>query len=692
MNTECVFRIVVGAAACLWQVLSVPLVSAAIKDAESSSHDAGAASYEMVKTYQYPGFKVVQFKLAVLSHYSYVLISGNESLVIDPGRDVFAYLDLVKRERATVKGVFLTHSHADFVAGHIELARATGCPIYTSGSSGAQYPYRPLKEGLTLTVREAQIKFVETPGHTPDGMCAYVYARQKQNTPQFIFTGDTLFVGSVGRPDLIGGATPAAALASMMFDTWTKKLSKVGDTVMILPAHGAGSLCGAHLSDNPSSTIGSEKQSNPYLQYKARDQFIAVVLEDLPEAPQYFKYNAALNKQGPPAVDWNAPLPVETAPSDDVTDPSNYYVVDLRDPTDYASGHIPNSVNIGLRGRFETWVGTMVPWNARLLVTGSETELNEAIYRLHRVGYRAAIMPVENWGKSGLPMARTGSMKPAELYALMQKGEAPLIVDVRLPTEWMAERIGTVVNLPLTHLDELSAKLDPGAPVVTVCDSAYRSSMAVGILERKGFKRLASLAGGSEAWVEAGLPVSGAEVRVAFVPKPPAARITPEGKLAETISASELRRLIIDMPGTFDVVDIRPAADYADFSLPGSRNVAAGDFVTNPTHLAGAGPLIVVDRDGSLAMAVAGALAGQTQREIKALQGGLEAYWEEAELKSAVREIVILGKGTPVSRRQPALAPALPQPRPTAVEQGPAVPQVPSSQAPQPPKRKSAGC
>jgi hydroxyacylglutathione hydrolase len=446
--------------------------SAGLKDAESASHGDAAASYQVVDTYQYPGFKVIQFNLAVLSHYSYMLVSKGQALVVDPGRDVFAYVDAAKSENAAIKGVFLTHSHADFVAGHVELAKAAGCPIYVNAATQAGYKHEPLTEKSTLDVGDAQLRFLATPGHTPDGFCAMVFGQPRKDVPETMFTGDTLFVGSVGRPDLMGGTVSAAALASMIYDTWNQKLSRLADSVVIFPAHGAGSLCGAHLSDKPFSTIGAERASNPYLQRKGRSDFIAAVLDGLPEAPQYFQHNAKLNHDGPPLVDWKAPLPAETAPDARLA-AGDTYVVDVRGADAYAAGHIPKSINIGVRGRLETWVGIMIPWGAPLVLTGSPAEVQEAVYRLHRVGYGApGHLFYETWQKAGRPVAKTEGIDPRELHARMQAGTAPVIVDVRLPNEWMGLRIGEVVNLPLNHLGELAAKLDAAQPVVTVCNSA----------------------------------------------------------------------------------------------------------------------------------------------------------------------------------------------------------------------------
>lgn len=663
-----------------WAFIS-PSHAAAIKDSESATHGDDAAQYQVVGTYELPGLKVVQINLPVLSHYSYLLVSRGEALVIDPGRDIGFYLDQAKSLGVKIKGVYLTHSHADFVAGHMEMAKATGCPIYINAASGAQYAFSPLKEGSTIRVGEATVRILETPGHTPDGTCGAVYSDASPTTPVVMFTGDTLFIGSVGRPDLMGGTISAAALASMMFDTWTQKLSKLPEKLQIFPAHGAGSLCGAHLSDKPTSTLGEEKRSNPYFRHANRADFIAAVLDGLPEAPQYFKHNAAMNQKGPELVKWDAPPPEPMKPDKALTDPAQYYLVDLRDQAQYAAGHIPNAVNIGARGRFETWVGTMVPWESKLVVYGSPEEMKEALHRLHRVGYRARTVSWDEWAKAGLSIAGHKTMQPRELFDLMQKGESPVIVDVRLPNEWMALRIGTVVNLPLSHLSELSSKLDPSQAVVTVCNSAYRSSLAAGILERRGFKLVSSLAGGSEAWIKAGLPVLGPERPGAQAAAAPGEAVLRALRLPERMAPAELRRLLVDLPGTFELVDMRPPAQFADYAIPGAKSVDIGDLMNNAAFLAGPTPLILVDRDGSLSMAVGGILSQKTQRPIKVLHGGVEAYWAESELKSVVREVPLPGR--------PGAAPSMGAPAKPSVTP-PAATTPPTT--PPPAKSKSAGC
>ncbi|MBU2628640.1 MAG: MBL fold metallo-hydrolase, partial [Proteobacteria bacterium] len=513
-----------------------------LKDSESASHSDAASLYDIVDTYTYPGFQIIQFNLAVLSHYSYMLISGNQALIVDPGRDIFTYLDVAQKQNTQIKGVLLTHSHADFVAGHIELAEKTGCPVFISEKANAGYPHTPLKDGSIISIGSVELKVLETPGHTLDCTTSIVYGTGAGKKPEAAFTGDTLFVGSIGRPDLMGGTISAAALASMSFDTWQKKLSQIEDHVTIYPAHGAGSLCGAHLSDDPFSTFGRERQTNHYLKFSARSDFIAAVLEGLPEAPQYFKYNAALNKKGPELIDWKTPP--ETIRTDmRLTDLANAFIVDIRDAEHYAKNHIPNSVNIALRGRLETWVGIMVPWGAPLVLTGNREEIDEAAFRLNRVGYGSRALLFDSWVAASLPVKSVDLMAPQALYDAMKAGNAPVIVDVRLPTEWMGLRIGQVINMPLNQLAQLSGKLDPAEPVVAVCNSAYRSSLALGILEQKGFAKATSLKGGSQAWIDAGYPVFGSDSQKSTVIQGKAEK--KEIRLPGRISSAELKSLIM---------------------------------------------------------------------------------------------------------------------------------------------------
>ncbi|MHB8901615.1 MAG: rhodanese-like domain-containing protein, partial [Thermoguttaceae bacterium] len=419
-----------------------------------------------------------------------------------------------------------------------------------------------------------------------------------------------------------------------------------------------------------------------------RGEFIAAVLEGLPEAPQYFAHNAAMNREGPELVDWDSASLRGIVPSVELTDPKKHYVVDVREAADYAAGHIPGSVNIALRGRLETWTGIMVPWGANLVVVGKAEQLAEAVHRLHRVGYKAQVLAYDGWTKAGQPVVKTETVAPQELHAAMQQEESPLVVDVRQPDEWQELRIGTVVNMPLNHLVEQSVKLDRQIPVVAVCNSAYRSSLAIGVLEREGFGSVRSLDGGSEAWMEAGLPVI--ESGAAACPIAAGGSGAESVRLADRIASAELKRTLMDLPGSVQVVDVRPAEHFADYQLPGSQNVGPAELMNNPAYLNGDIPLVIVDRDGSIAMMVAGVLAQKTQRRVVALHGGLQAYWGESDLGSLLAPGVLGSHPVAGTGGSPSSMPAAAAGLAPSGQSSPA-PKAGAAPAARP-KKRSAGC
>jgi glyoxylase-like metal-dependent hydrolase (beta-lactamase superfamily II)/rhodanese-related sulfurtransferase len=650
-------------------LLSGQIMAAQIQDSESASHDVYAAKYQVEAVYEGNGFKIVQYNLAVLSHFSYLLISDGKVLVIDPGRDIETYLEYARKENLEWVGTFLTHSHADFVAGHREMAHATGAPIYAGHKSGDLFPHIAVKENDSIAVGKATLKVLETPGHTPDGLCGLVAGEESGQKGQFLLSGDTLFVGSVGRPDLMGANYSAAQLAGMMFDSWNNKLSKLADSVVVLPAHGAGSLCGANLSAEPSSTIGQEKRNNPYVKFADnRSAFIANVLQGLKDAPAYFKENARINKEGPELVDWKNPLGNKVESLNGIMNRPDIYIVDVRNAAEYAKGHVWRAVNIALRGRIETWTGIIVPFNARLILHGSEEEVLEAAHRLKRVGYNADYLDFgKQFANTTAPM-----IEPSELRQRMKQGKAPVIVDVRLPDEWMGMRIGEVINIPLNKLEELAGKkLDQREEIVTVCNSAFRSSLAIGLLERNGFKNGRSMKGGAEAWVAAGYPV----IKISTAEKQADEAVEYRNLgLPERISANELMSRLKDLPGSLEIVDIRPKNQVLGYNPLNAQHADIGELIESQRWLVGDVPLLIVDRDGTLAMMAAGILSRKTKREIKVLRGGIEAFWQQQEMGFIKDRMIPVGpaKVVPDAKTEPAAPKTAPESRPR--------------------KRKSAGC
>lgn len=649
-------------------------------DAEAATHGDAAASVQQVKeTAQQEGdFVFRQYNLAVLSHYSYLIGSGGEAMIVDPARDISRYLQAAQELGLKITRVYLTHAHADFVAGHMELAKAAGAEIIVNAATQAGYPHRPVNDGDAIAFGSVRTVIVTTPGHTPDGTCLYVYHPAAAATPALVLTGDTLFIGSVGRPDLMGDGMSAADLAALGYSSWHNKLAKLPDATPFFPAHGAGSLCGAHLSDRPVSTIGEQRRDNVYLQHQDLPSYIMAVIDGLPDAPQYFKHNAKLNHDGPPPVDWGKTTP-PVLPAAEVAAQAQKgaWLVDVRDTKAFADGHPAGAINIGVRGRFETWTGIMIPWGEPFVLIGSDAEVQEAAFRLKRIGYDTPAGFLQGgpdaWKQAALPVATVTLVKPRDLYRQMQAGTAPLIVDVRLPSEWLGLRIGNVLNIPANKLFSDGRRLSTDMPVLTVCNSAYRSSMGAAVLAKMGIKTVLNLEGGSEAWIEDGLPTLGTTAPP--FPSARAALASPAAvALPERLAAAELKRLLQDLPGTFEIIDVRPPALFADFSLPGSVNADLADAIANPAYLSGTGPLVIVDRDGSLAMAVGGILAQKTPRPIKVLYGGLEAYWRESVAPLPP------SSSAPAAR---AVAPAARQAAPAA---------APAPSAPTAPTKKSAGC
>ena len=649
-------------------------------DLEAATHGDQAASHVLVEQETLPNFVFRQYNLAVLSHYSYLVGSGGEAMIVDPDRDTTYYIKEAEVLGLKITRVYLTHSHADFVAGHVELANAVGAKVFVNKDTGAKYAHQPVVDGDEIRFGEVRCVVITTPGHTPDGTCLAIHEPASAGQPRILLTGDTLFIGSVGRPDLMGGTISAAELAEMLYRSWNDKLSKLPDAVKIYPAHGAGSLCGAHLSDDPVSTIGEQRKVNTYLQHKDLNSFIMAVIDGLPEAPQYFKHNAAMNHDGPPAVEWDKG-PVAIAPAAVATAlKQGAIAVDTRDAGQFAKGHIPGAINIGIRGRFETWVGIMVPWGSQIILVGPEAEVAEASFRLHRIGYDSLAGYLdggtEAWSKTGLPTQTVAMVKPRDLYDQMQAGTAPIIVDVRLPTEWMGLRIGNVLNLPVNVLDTEAKRLNPRIPVLTVCNSAYRSSMGAGVLQKLGFSNVVNMEGGSEAWIEAGLPTLGA------THAGPARAAGIFVNLPERVGARDLAQSLMDLPGSLDVVDIRPDWQFNEYHIPGAINVAVAELLRSPAYLVDKRPLVIVCRDGSISAAAGGALMSKVQRPVRFLAGGMLRYWDEVLQPAGIHmDAVPMAAPPGASPAQPSVSPVPPAAAPP-----------PASPPPTAPKKKSAGC
>ncbi len=456
-----------------------------------------------------------QFYLGCLAHASYLLVSGDEAVVVDPQRDVEIYLEAAKRYGATIRHVFETHLHADFVSGHNELALRTGARIYIGPSSGASVSHLAVFDGFKLQVGTLQIKVLETPGHTPESICLLVTDEEKSSRPWAVLTGDTLFVGDVGRPDLSKAFSPSA-LAGMLFDSIHSKLLTLPDNVIVYPGHGAGSLCGRNLGTSRSSTIRTERLTNYALQIKTRDEFIRQLTTNLPPRPNYFPQDAQINRDGAPAL---CDLPELTT----VKAQELYQIlteggvaIDVRTADEFAAAHVPGSINIPLSGQFASWAGTLVDLDSRPVLIADNTEdLEEARTRLARIGLDLERGFLENgvqgWAKAGFELGHFDQMRVRDLNARIESDGARLL-DVRRAVEWQAGHIGVATHHPLDGFKAKLPDLDRHETVFVMCKGGYRSSIACSLLQRAGFKDVINVIGGFDAWTKAGFPVVAEEM------------------------------------------------------------------------------------------------------------------------------------------------------------------------------------
>jgi glyoxylase-like metal-dependent hydrolase (beta-lactamase superfamily II) len=457
-----------------------------------------------------------QFYLPCLAHASYVI--GDEATgtaaVVDPQRDTDQYLAFAAEHGLAIKHVFLTHLHADFIAGHLELRDRAGAAICLGAAARAQYPFTAFHDGDILEFGRVRMKVLETPGHTPESISIVIYDLNTSATqPHAVLTGDTMFIGDVGRPDLraaLGWST--TALGSMLFDSLHMKLLALPDQSLVYPAHGAGSLCGKALSKETVSTLGEQRRSNYALQPMSKEAFIAMVSADQPEAPAYFNYDAVLNSEERPTLDETlARVNPVTLDNLLALQAAGAQILDTRDPGEFAAAHLAGSINIGLGGQYATWAGTVLDREHPIVIIADPGRENESTTRLARIGFdhvvgylRHGLHSLKSRPDLTITTERLSAPFAAEL---LSSSEAPLAIDVRAPGERGQKYIGGSLGMPLNHLRENVGKLPRDRALLVYCAGGYRSSIAASLLQRGGFDRVSEIAGGIVGWEAAKLPV-----------------------------------------------------------------------------------------------------------------------------------------------------------------------------------------
>jgi glyoxylase-like metal-dependent hydrolase (beta-lactamase superfamily II)/rhodanese-related sulfurtransferase len=468
---------------------------------------------------------VQSFFVNGLSHISYIMAGSKTCAVIDPRRDIQIYLDTAKAMGVKITHILETHLHADFISGHMDLAQKTGAKIYAPKAGKCQFDHVALSEGDKFEMEDMELKILETPGHTPEHIVYTVTDHSRGEDPVALFSGDTLFVGDVGRPDLFPDI--AKELASKLFNS-LQKLTRLPDFCEVYPAHGAGSLCGRAMSAKRTSTIGYERKFNYALQIKEVAKFVELLTTEMPEAPDHFSRCSDINRKGPTLIK-NLPalIPMDPASFSKTVKEKNTMILDIRSYEAFGGQHIAGSYHIDFGSNFSTFAGWVLPPEINfLLVTETPTQAEEAVVLLRRVGLDRTIGYLEGgmyeWAKAGLPADHIPQLSAEDLYRRMTSGSKFGLVDVRAKREYMTGHIEGSINIPAPDLRERYKALDVKPPIVVMCNTGHRSSLGASILKQKGFKEVYNLAGGMTGYNAAGY---GAECPMCLAPHGPEQRV-----------------------------------------------------------------------------------------------------------------------------------------------------------------------
>jgi hydroxyacylglutathione hydrolase len=462
-----------------------------------------------------------QHYLGCLSQASYLIgdRGTGRAVVVDPQRDVGRYVDEARTAGLRIERVLETHVHADFLSGHLELAAATGALISYGAAADVEFPIEPLADEQVLTLGSVHLQILHTPGHTPESICIVV-RDEPGAAPWGVLTGDTLFIGDVGRPDLLSGAGwSAEELARALYRSTRSRLLTLPDATRVFPAHGAGSACGKNLSTETSSTIGEQRRTNYALAPMSEDDFVATVTEGQPVAPMYFAFASHRNREAHAILDEAAPVPALSLTDVDRAVRAGAALLDIRDPQDFAAAHLPGSINVGLAGRFAEMVGQVVPADTDLVLLGEPGSEVETRNRLARIGFDRILGHLDGGVAAAPPrrLRQAGRISAARLAELA--GSVPVagcvqmagrvqIVDVRGPGEVAGSGlVPGAVPIPLPALSSRIGELDPAVPTVVYCAGGYRSSIAASVLRANGFAQADDLLGGFGAWDDGNRPV-----------------------------------------------------------------------------------------------------------------------------------------------------------------------------------------
>jgi rhodanese-related sulfurtransferase len=563
-----------------------------------------------------------QHYLGCLSHASYVI--GDETtgraVVVDPRRDIGVYLAEAAAKGLRIERVIETHLHADFLSGHLELAKETGAVISFGEGADPDFPADAMVDGQRIGLGEVTLEIRATPGHTPESICVLVFEHPDDPVPYGVLTGDTLFVGDVGRPDLLassGSGFTADRLARLLYHSLHERILDLPDETRVFPAHGAGSACGKQLSSETSSTLGEQRRSNYALAAMTEDDFVAAVTEGQPVRPHYFSFDAQRNREPHDLLDEHSPPPPMDLTTVLERQQAGALALDTREPADFAAAHLRGAINVGLQGRFAEWAGAVLDPEPDIVLVGDPATALESRIRLARIGFDRVVGYLSEPGQVliGRPdlVEASSRLTIGQLAELIGLQPDIQLIDVRNPTETVAGMLPAARVVPLAVLVDSLDRFDPEVPAVVYCAGGSRSLVAASVLRHAGFVEVSDLLGGYGAWAAAGLPVSSADV-------------------TEPVAVTEVAPLEAQalLQGGAVLVDVREPEEWEAGHAPQARLVPMGQVDKRLAELRGAPKMLVVCRSGGRSAAIAQLLTSHGLDAVN-LVGGMRA-WAEAGL------------------------------------------------------------
>jgi glyoxylase-like metal-dependent hydrolase (beta-lactamase superfamily II)/rhodanese-related sulfurtransferase len=450
---------------------------------------------------------IQQLYTGCLSEAAYYIESNGEAAIVDPIRDIDAYLQLLAERKSTLKFIFETHFHADFISGHLELSKKTGAPVVFGPQTQTNYPITVAEDGQVFSIGKLTLKVLHTPGHTLESSCFLL--SDESGEPYCIFTGDTLFVGDVGRPDLSSGDLSAKDLAALLFDSLQAKIKPLADHIIVYPAHGPGSSCGKNIGPEKQSTIGAEKQSNYALKAETKEEFITAVTNGLADPPSYFMLNARINKEGYEDLESIMQKSLKPIPAASLRkmmdEEKDLWLLDTRPSALFSEGFVPGSVFIGLEGRYAEWAGMLLPYDKDIVLITEKGKEEESVVRLARVGFNKIIGYLDGgfsaWKEEGMPIDMLINIEPDELMMDLPFDENLVVLDVRKTTEYDEGHMDDAENLPLENMTDPGsmAMINETDNLYVHCASGYRSVIACSLLKRQGIHNVRNVLGGWKA-------------------------------------------------------------------------------------------------------------------------------------------------------------------------------------------------